>query len=112
SQLVLSIDAKPGFEPLWTNLQRLKSHGVRVALDGFVLGDAPIEILRRYPFDLIRFAAPSTGEGGELLASTVRLAHNLGCAAIADRVETAAQAAGLRCSGTDLAVGPFFDTAG
>lgn len=110
SQLVLSIDAKPGFEPLWSNVQRLRSHGVQVALDGFALGEAPTEILRRYPFDLVRFAPPTAIDDDELLVCAVRLANNMGCATIADRVTTSDQAAALRRAGTDLAVGPFFES--
>lgn len=108
TQLVLSIEAKPGFEPVWSKLQRLKSHGVQVALDEFVLGSAPTDLLRRYPIDIVRFAA-GVVDDGELLDATVRLAHNLGCTALADRVDTAAGAELLTDAGVDLATGSHYE---
>ncbi len=114
SQLLLSINAEPGFEGLWSKLQRLKSHGAQVAVHDFALGSASTETLRRYPFNMVRFAMidpePATGSAtsevdDSLLHSTVKLAHNLGCRTIADDVQTTTELERIGRAGGDAAHG-------
>jgi EAL domain-containing protein (putative c-di-GMP-specific phosphodiesterase class I) len=66
TQLLLSLDPDLGFEPYWSKLQRLRSHGVRVALEGYVPGAPATDLLRRYPFDVVRVD----------LARLIRTAHH------------------------------------
>lgn len=114
-QLLLTVDGKPGLEPHWTDLQRLRSHGVEIAIDGFRLGSASIELLRRYPFDFVRFHLGLLGlggGGGGALHDLVKLARNMDCRLLADGVTDAGQVDQLRAESCDLGVGPYYDRAG
>ena len=107
--LLLTVDGRPGLDRLWSKLQRLKSHGVRVALDDFGPGSHATDLLRRFSFDAVRMPAPDSvalAEEGNELRTTIKLAHNLGCEVIVDGVLDDEHLEGLRWLGADLAVGP------
>ncbi|MCP5031747.1 MAG: EAL domain-containing protein [Actinomycetia bacterium] len=125
-QLLLSVDPDIGFESLWPNLQRLKSHGVRVAFEGDVIGPPATELLRRFPFDVIRIDPMSFSAGQDLpdrdrrrnqtvassdLDALVELAQSLRCRIMIDGLETAQAVRTMRvagCSeGTGRALGPL-----
>lgn len=110
-QLLLSVQADPGFDDRWASLQRLKSHGVMVALEDVALGTARIDILRRYAFDVVRVSASAIDEaaaqngGGAALRNLVRLAHNLGCRVVADGIDERNKLDVCRWAGCDLITG-------
>lgn len=116
SQLLLTVDASPGFEARWSKIQRLKSHGVKVAVDGFSLGSSATDVLRRYPVDVVRFVLSSivvepdlAGDSPPdpaLLAGTVKLAHNLGCRVLAEGVRTEGDVGLAKEASVDLMIGP------
>jgi len=114
SQLLLSLDPDLGFERHWPTIQRLKSHGVRVALEDFTLGSPATELLRRFPFDAVRVvleppaearlkagpaaqadagleAAPGAASAAALeeLRAVVHLAHNQRCRVMVEGVDDA-----------------------
>lgn len=113
--LMLSVDASPGFDRLWSKLQRLKSHGVRVALEDFALGSQATDMLRRFSFDAVRISAPSAIEladdDGNELRAAIKLAHNLGCDVIVDGVDSESQRELLHWLGADLGLGDFLGPA-
>lgn len=110
-QLLLSVQADPGFDDRWANLQRLKSHGVMVALEDVALGTARIDLLRRYAFDVVRVSASAIdhaaapGGRGAALRNLVRLAHNLGCRVVADGIDDRQKHDVCRWAGCDLVTG-------
>jgi EAL domain-containing protein (putative c-di-GMP-specific phosphodiesterase class I) len=115
SQLLLSVDAGQGIEPLWPQLQRLKSHGVRVALEDFRSEAAVTDLVARFPVDVVRLSAKSVVEGvaagGDdpvaAFAAAVKRAHNLNCLVVAEGVDHPHQADLLERAGCDFAIGCY-----
>jgi EAL domain-containing protein (putative c-di-GMP-specific phosphodiesterase class I) len=107
--LLLTVDARPGFDRLWSRLQRLKSHGVRVALDEFSSDSHASDLLRRFAFDFVRIATPASlvqaDDDSHDLRTTIKLAHHLGCEVIMNGVDDDRQIDLLRWLGADLAFG-------
>ncbi len=80
------------------SLEELRRIGVRVVLDSFGKGYSPLSVLMSQPIDvlkldrlLIETVAPD-GEGSQLLANVIRMAHDLSLHPIADGVSHADQA--------------------
>jgi diguanylate cyclase (GGDEF)-like protein/PAS domain S-box-containing protein len=94
-------------------LRDLKDLGVTLAVDEFVLGSSTIGLLRRLPeLDALKidpsFVAGLEGDGEqELVAVIIGMARAFKMTAIAEGVETAAQARALRALGCDAAQGMF-----
>lgn len=114
SQLLLSVEAQHGFETLWPNIQRLKSHGVRVALEGFRLGTLATELVRRFPFDVLRVDIGALL--GDLdddpigeLKNIVHLAANMGCRVLAEQPATLEHLEAVTKAGCHQFVGPVVD---
>ena len=95
-------------------LSRLKDLGVRLAIDDFGTGWSSLRALERFPVDEVKidgsFVAglEDRADAGAIVAAVVSLAHALGLRAVAEGVETAAQAERLRALGCDLAQGFHF----
>lgn len=114
NQLLLSVEADLALVSLWPNLQRLKSHGVQVALEGFRLGPPANDLVSRFSLDVLRvdmanLAVDDDSDPRSELVSIVRLAEDLRCRVMAehfssrDQVELAVEA------GCDLVVLPAAD---
>lgn len=106
--LLLTVDGRLSFDRLWSKLQRLKSHGTRVALDELGPGSHATDLLRRFAFDAVRMpisAAPMSETDDAELRATIKLAHHLSCEVIVDGVADGEQLDTLRWLGVDLAVG-------
>ncbi|HEY4376991.1 MAG TPA: EAL domain-containing protein [Acidimicrobiales bacterium] len=92
-------------------LRELKALGVRIAIDDFGTGYSSLTQLRHFPVDLLKvdqtFVARMTEEAEDaaIVASTIRLARELGIVAVAEGVETEEQLVGLRQLDCDLAQG-------
>jgi EAL domain-containing protein (putative c-di-GMP-specific phosphodiesterase class I) len=92
-------------------LGRLRDLGVHLWVDDFGTGYSSLIYLRRLPLDGIKidrsFVAglETEEEDRVIVAGLVNLAHSLGLVALAEGVETEAQAAHLRSMGCDLAQG-------
>ncbi len=91
-------------------LNKLKAHGIKVAIDDFGIGFSSLSYLQQLPLDRIKvdrafirdFAKPN----GSVIAETiVSLGHRLGLATIAEGIETAEQAAAVKAMGCDEAQG-------
>lgn len=104
-------------ETTWSVLRGLKDLGVKLSLDDFGTGVSSLAYLREFSLDLLRidrtFVAGLTmsREDTVIIKHIASLAHDLGCHAVAEGVETAEQADVLRDLGVDLAQGYHFGRA-
>ncbi len=117
SQVLLDVNgdsAGPDINLLWPALQILKGEGVGIALEDFGVGFGSPDLLRRCRFDVIRLPRVLVGglgladEDRVIVGNLIRMAHDLGCAVIAEGVETSEQAEMLQSLGCDLAQGFLF----
>ena len=92
-------------------LRRLKSLGVRFAIDDYGMGYSCLYYLKRIPVDFLKidrsFIAGLGKDPGDraIVSGTIDLAHALGLKVVAEGVETADQLAELKELGCDLAQG-------
>jgi diguanylate cyclase (GGDEF)-like protein/PAS domain S-box-containing protein len=92
-------------------LTELRALGLAVALDDFGTGYSPLSYLRRYPVDVLKidrsFVTGIVGapEDQAIVRGVVEMAHALGMRALAEGVETEAQATLLTALGCDLGQG-------
>ncbi len=111
SQLVLSVEVGPAFADVWSSLQRLKSHGVRIALDGFAAQGPAAEAAGRYRFEFARIQVDGSGPAAagqrwDAADRAVKLAHRLDCRVLAVTDGRPPSSAALIELGVDLLVGP------
>jgi EAL domain-containing protein (putative c-di-GMP-specific phosphodiesterase class I) len=97
-----------------TTLQGLRDLGVRMAITEFGSGYSSIGYLASAPVQRLKIARSLVAEAlkdaacARAVRATVQLARELGVEAIADGVETQAQAAFLLAAGCEQAQGSFF----
>ena len=95
-------------------LHELRAIGVKLSLDDFGTGYASVTHLRRLPVDAIKIDQSCVREvhlhqgDTAIVRSMVALASGLGVTAVAEGVETAAQAQTLRDMGCQVAQGYHF----
>ncbi|WP_156612731.1 EAL domain-containing protein [Paramagnetospirillum marisnigri] len=93
-------------------LKELRAMGVRISIDDFGTGYSSLSYLKRMPIDALKVDRSFvndifdeedkvTEEGAEIVSTIISLAHNLKLKAIAEGVETPAQAAFLQSKGCD-----------
>jgi EAL domain-containing protein (putative c-di-GMP-specific phosphodiesterase class I) len=92
----------------------LKCLGVSLAVDDFGTGYSSLAYLKRFPVDVLKIdktfidGLGKDGRAADIMANVISLAHTLGLEAVAEGVETAAQAAELARLGCDEAQGYHF----
>ncbi|MEV6598835.1 bifunctional diguanylate cyclase/phosphodiesterase [Actinoplanes sp. NPDC051346] len=99
-----------------SQLQQLRSHGVRIAIDDFGTGYSSLAYLRELPVDILKmdgsFTAEQVDKGGSrelaFIRTILELGRSLNLLTVAEAVETATQAQRLRTLGCDLAQGYYF----
>ncbi|WP_158841182.1 putative bifunctional diguanylate cyclase/phosphodiesterase [Saccharothrix deserti] len=95
-------------------LMEVRETGVRVALDDFGTGYSSLSYLQRYPFDVVKIdksftgALSETGRTAGVVRCIIDLAEVLGAHAVAEGIETQAQADWLRNAGCAYAQGYLF----
>lgn len=95
-------------------LASLRERGVRICLDDFGTGFSSFSYLQRFPIDELKIdrsfvARLGTGDPSRtILKAIVTLAESLGLSAVAEGVETVAQADELRALGCPYAQGYLF----
>jgi diguanylate cyclase (GGDEF)-like protein len=95
-------------------LRSLAEIGVRLAVDDFGTGPSSLTCLRQFPIQTVKidrsFIAqlPGSDDAAAVTAAVVGMARSLGKQAVAEGVETAAQAEHLRALGCDFAQGYLF----
>jgi diguanylate cyclase (GGDEF)-like protein len=87
-------------------LNRLKSYGIKVAIDDFGIGFSSLSYLQQLPLDRIKvdraFIHDLAAPNGTVIAETIiNLGKKLGLATIAEGIETLAQAEAVRAMGCD-----------
>ena len=88
-------------------LHELRALGVCISIDDFGTGYSSLSYLKRMPIDALKidrsFVNDITdgGDGAEIVSTIINLAHNLKLKAVAEGVETNAQAEFLRARGCD-----------
>jgi diguanylate cyclase (GGDEF)-like protein/PAS domain S-box-containing protein len=92
-------------------LRALKALGVTLAIDDFGTGYSSLNYLHRFPLDVLKIdksfvdGLGSGGEGTEIVAAVINLAHTLGLQVVAEGVERQAQLDRLGALGCDFAQG-------
>jgi len=93
-------------------LADIKAMGIRLAIDDFGTGYSSLSYLQQFPIDVIKidksFIDPLTGtsdEGRALIASIIRLAHDLNLTTVAEGIELRVQQQTLIDLGCDMGQG-------
>jgi hypothetical protein len=95
-------------------LRELRLRGITVAIDDFGTGYSSLSYLKLFELDRIKIDRAfvkdieSDANDAVIVAATIGLAHALGLAVVAERVETEAQAAFLRSKRCEEAQGYLF----
>ncbi len=88
-------------------LKQLRAMGVTISIDDFGTGYSSLSYLKRMPIDSLKIDRSfvhdimDDGDSAEIVSTIISLAHNLKLKAVAEGVETAAQADFLRARGCD-----------
>ncbi len=95
-------------------LSEIRKRQIKLSIDDFGIGYSSLSYLRRLPIDNLKIDRSfiknmnSDIESLEIVKTIITLAHNLGMDAIAEGVETAAQAKKLKTLGCEYAQGYLF----
>jgi len=95
-------------------LERLRSSGIRLALDDFGIGYSSLSYLASYPIDRLKIAqqlmlgVPTDARNAVIIRTAIRLARDLGVEFIAEGVETQSQTNFLLSAGCQQAQGFHF----
>lgn len=95
-------------------LTAIRAGGVRLAIDDFGTGYSSLAYVQRYPFTAVKIdrsfveLLDTPGNEGQLVGAIIAMANALGCAAIAEGVETLEQANGLLDLGCTIGQGFYY----
>ena len=95
-------------------IDELRRHGIRVAIDDFGTGYSSLAYLEQLPIDYVKidrsfvFQIGDQARSRSLVEAMLRMVQSLGLTAVAEGVETPAQAHTLRTMGFELAQGFYF----
>ncbi|MGH8869786.1 MAG: EAL domain-containing response regulator [Actinomycetes bacterium] len=97
-----------------TGLERLRAHGVLIAVDDFGTGYSSLTLLRRLPVDMLKVdrsfvdGMSHDPEDAAIVSAVLGLARSLNLRTVAEGVENSDQLDALRHLGCDLAQGYLF----
>ena len=94
-------------------LQRLRDHGIRIAIDDFGVGQSSLSTLNRLPVDILKLdrslVSELTGsEAAPVTSGVIAMAHALGLVTVAEGIELAEQREWLERASCDLMQGYLF----
>ncbi|MGN1381915.1 MAG: putative bifunctional diguanylate cyclase/phosphodiesterase [Eubacterium sp.] len=99
-------------ETLFQEMQRLQDAGHRVIMDDFGSGYSSLNILKDYPFDVMKldmeFLSDFSERARRILRCTVNMAKEIGISTVAEGVETEDQFRFLRDAGCEKIQGYYF----
>jgi len=96
------------------SLRALKALGVSMALSNFGLGYASLSALKRLPLNTLKLDRTliqnmiDDDSGAAIVHAAIEAGHALGCAVLADGVETREQCRALENMGCEMGQGSFF----
>lgn len=93
--------------------ETLKAHGIRFAIDDFGTQHSNLDLLSRFPFDLVKIDRQFVREvdtgGAELIRGIVSVARHFGLQIVAEGVETESQHEALREAGVPFGQGYLYE---
>ena len=98
------------------NLNLLRSHGIKIALDDFGIQYSTLNFLHEFPVDIVKIdqkfvqMAPSCRRARSIMKFVVQVSHDLGCKVIAEGIETSASLNCVIKAGADVGQGFIFST--
>jgi diguanylate cyclase (GGDEF)-like protein len=101
-------------ESAQAKLREIKRRGISLSMDDFGTGYSSLSYLHKFPFNVLKIDRSFVsrigprGENGEIVATIIALAHNLGMQVVAEGVETIEQAAHLRSLRCQYGQGYYF----
>ncbi|HSW70569.1 MAG TPA: EAL domain-containing protein, partial [Gammaproteobacteria bacterium] len=93
--------------------EKLKTTGVRIALDHFGAGQTSVNYLKKFPINVVKIdslyikGTPFVPNDTAITTAFINLAHHLGLEVVAEGVETAEQVEFLASQNCDLIQGYF-----
>lgn len=102
------------FDLVKAKLKRIKTSGIKIALDDFGNGFSSLSYIKTLPIDVIKIDKAfisdikNNHDDAIIVNSTITLAHNLGKKIIAEGVETIEQLVHLKTAGCDQVQGYYF----
>ena len=115
--LEVSESTNPKFiERIKENLNLLRSHGIKIALDDFGTQYSTLDFLHEFPVDVVKIdqkfvqMAPSCRRARSIMKFVVQVSHDLGCKVIAEGIETNASLNCVTEAGADVGQGFIFST--
>lgn len=115
-QLVLEATERNRYSSLpdaVAQMDRIRSRGVRLAIDDVGSGWASLEVVTRFRPDVLKLSGQLISQlpgqaAAAAVGAVVSMAHQLGTWVVGEGVETSEQADGLRALGVDWAQGHLF----
>jgi diguanylate cyclase (GGDEF)-like protein len=115
SALILEITESAASSPdIRPAIEALAALGIRIAIDDFGTGFATLDILRRFPVQILKldrtFVTEVTLEGADraIIRAVIQLAASLGMSVIAEGIETEEQAVAVLALGCGAMQGYYF----
>ena len=95
-------------EHVVSQLEKLRAHGIRIAVDDFGTGYSSLAYLKRFPLDVLKIDRSfvehlsERNNDREIVTAIIQMGHTLGFRVLAEGVETAGQLAFLKEKGCDI----------
>lgn len=115
--LEVSESTNPRFiKQIKRNLNFLRRHGIKIALDDFGTQYSTLNFLQEFPVDIVKIdqkfiqMAPSCERARSIMKFAIQVSHELGCKVIAEGIETNASLKCVTEAGADIGQGFVFST--
>ncbi len=115
--LEVSEDTNPKFvELIRKNLNLLRKHKIKIALDDFGTKYSTLNFLKQLPIDIVKIdqkfvqKAPYCEEAQSIMKFAMQVSHDLGCKVVAEGIETRESLECVIEAGADIGQGFIFST--